>query len=56
MNEPKYQIYYRNGDICELLASDMSIEDALVFVGAWHDRYYNDEAGVEVRRQRKPDE
>ena len=53
MWEDQYQVYLRHGD-CEydLRASDMTIEDAVLFVKAVFQESYNDqELRFEIRRQ-----
>lgn len=53
MWEDQYQIYRRHGDSeYDLRASDMTIEDAVLFVKAYFQESYNDqELRFEIRRQ-----
>ena len=52
MMEDICQVYRRIGDSEELLASDMYISDATIFVEAWMLRNYMDEtSSLEIRRQ-----
>ena len=53
MWEDQYQVYCRNGDgEYDLRASDMTIEDAVLFVKAVFQESYNDqELRFEIRRQ-----
>ena len=52
MWEDIYQIYRRIQDKAELIASDMTIEDATIFIKAWMTTYYNDQVtSLELRRQ-----
>lgn len=53
MWEDQYQVYRRNGDgEYDLRASDMTIEDALLFVKAYfQEAYAEDELRFEIRRQ-----
>ena len=53
MWEDQYQVYRRNGDgEYDLRASDMTIEDAVLFVKAVFQESYNDqELRFEIRRQ-----
>ena len=53
MWEDQYQVYRRYGDgEYDLRASDMTIEDAVLFVKAYFQESYNDqELRFEIRRQ-----
>lgn len=52
MWEDIYQVYRRIDDWVDLLASDMSIEDATMFIKAWMIDNYNDQrTSLELRRQ-----
>lgn len=53
MWEDQYQVYRRYGDgEYDLRASDMTIEDAVLFVKAVYQESYNDqELRFEIRRQ-----
>ena len=53
MWEDVYQVYRRVGtDYVSLMASDMSIDDAVLFVKAWMQANYNDQVtSIEIRRQ-----
>jgi hypothetical protein len=53
MWEDQYQVYCRHGDgEYDLRASDMTIEDAVLFVKAVFQESYNDqELRFEIRRQ-----
>lgn len=53
MWEDQYQVYRRWGDgEYDLRASDMTIEDAVLFVKAYFQESYNDqELRLEIRRQ-----
>ena len=53
MWEDQYQVYLRHGDgEYDLRASDMTIEDAVLFVKAVFQESYNDsELRFEIRRQ-----
>ena len=53
MWEDQYQVYLRHGDSeYDLRASDMTIEDAVLFVKAVFQESYNDqELRFEIRRQ-----
>lgn len=53
MWEDQYQVYRRWGDgEYDLRASDMTIEDAVLFVKAYFQESYNDqELRFEIRRQ-----
>lgn len=53
MWEDRYQVYLRHGDgEYDLRASDMTIEDAVLFVKAVFQELYNDqELRFEIRRQ-----
>ena len=53
MWEDVFQVYRRVGDSYScLMASDMSIDDAVLFVKAWMQENYRDQqTSVEIRRQ-----
>ena len=53
MWEDQYQVYRRHGDgEYDLRASDMTIDDAVLFVKAYFQDSYNDEElRFEIRRQ-----
>lgn len=55
MWEDIYQIYKRinnTHDTVELIASDMDINDATMFINAWMTEHYNDQTtSLEIRRQ-----
>ena len=53
MWEDQYQVYRRYGDgEYDLRASDMTIEDAVLFIKAYFQESYNDqELRFEIRRQ-----
>ncbi len=53
MWEDQYQVYRRHGDDeYDLRASDMTIEDAVLFVKAYFQEAYNDQdLRFEIRRQ-----
>lgn len=52
MWEDVFQIYRRVNDKAELIASDMTLTDATMFIEAWMLKYYNDEvSSLELRRQ-----
>lgn len=55
MWEDQYQVYRRWGDgEYDLRASDMTIEDAVLFIKAYFQESYNDqELRFEIRRQPK---
>ena len=53
MCEDIYQVYRRIGDIIDLIASDMTITDAIIFMEAWMSKNYMDtESSLELRRQK----
>ena len=58
MWEDKFQIYERHGDgAFDLLASDMRIDDAILFVRAlFQEAYTEAKLRIEIRRQPKEDE
>lgn len=58
MWEDLYQVYRRIGDsYVDLMASDMTIENATLFVAAWFSRNFNDQkTSIEIRRQPIPAE
>lgn len=52
MWEDIFQIYKRVNDNVELIASDMMLQDATMFIEAWMLKYYHDEVtSLELRRQ-----
>lgn len=52
MAEDIYQIYRRIDEWTDLLASDMTIHDAILFIEAWMSANYNDQmTSLELRRQ-----
>lgn len=52
MWEDIFQIYKRVNDNVELIASDMTLQDAIMFIEAWMLKYYHDEVtSLELRRQ-----
>ena len=53
MWEDQYQVYRRHGDSkYDLCASDMTIEDAVLFIKAYFQENYNDpDVRFEIRRQ-----
>lgn len=52
MWEDVFQVYYRVNDFVELLASDMSIQDACTFVEAWFGKHFMEqESSLEIKRQ-----
>lgn len=52
MAEDIYQIYRRIDKWTDLLASDMTIHDAILFIEAWMSANYNDQrTSLELRRQ-----
>ena len=52
MWEDVYQVYRRINEYVDLLASDMSIDDAVLFIEAWMSKNYNDQVtSLELRRQ-----
>lgn len=58
MNEQRYQVYFISnfGDL-SLLASDMLIDDAILFIKALFDKYYNERPlRIEIRRPPKEEE
>jgi hypothetical protein len=48
-----FQVYERAGDrFVQLIASDMSLDNAVLFVKAWMEANYRDEVtSLEIRRQ-----
>lgn len=58
MWENKFQVYERHGDgAFDLLASDMRIGDAVLFIKALFEEAYNEsKLRIEIRRQPKKDE
>ena len=52
MWEDIFQIYRRIGDTADLIASDLSLSDATMFIEAWMLKSYADEiSSLEIRRQ-----
>lgn len=53
MWEDVFQVYLRIGnEYTELVASDMSLRNALLFIRAWMEENYNDQkTSMEIRRQ-----
>lgn len=53
MWEDLYQVYMKIGrDYENLMASDMTIDNAVLFVKCWLQENYNDhETSIEIRRQ-----
>ena len=53
MWEDVFQVYRRVGDnYTDLMASDMTIDNAILFIKAWMQENYNDlETSIEIRRQ-----
>ena len=52
MWEDVYQIYRRVGECVELIASDMSLSNATMFIEAWMYNNYADQiSSLELRRQ-----
>lgn len=52
MIEDNYEIFFRDGDYFDLIASNMSIDNAVLFVIAWFQKHYNEEhASLEIKRQ-----
>lgn len=53
MWEDVFQVYLRIGnEYTELVASDMSLRNALLFMRAWMEENYNDQkTSMEIRRQ-----
>lgn len=50
--EDVFQVFVRVNDRRRLVASDMAIEDATLFVESWFLRNYNDQiSSIEIRRQ-----
>ena len=58
MWEDQYQVYRRNGDgAYDLRASDMTIDDALLFIKAVFGESFNEDSlRFEIRRQPKDDD
>ena len=58
MLEDKFQVYERHGDgAFDLLASDMRIDDAILFIKAlFQEAYTEAKLRIEIRRQPKEDE
>ena len=57
MWEDVFQVYKRYGDKADLIASDMSLYDALLFMRAWLEENYHDVvSSLEIRRQPMMDE
>lgn len=57
MWEDVFQVYERVGErIVQLIASDMSIDNAVLFVKAWMEANYRDDVtSLEIRRQPRGD-
>ncbi len=57
MWEDKFQVYERHGDgAFDLLASDMRIDDAILFIKAlFQEAYTETRLRIEIRRQPKED-
>ena len=57
MWEDVFQVYERVGEkIVHLIASDMSIDNAVLFVKAWMEANYRDDVtSLEIRRQPRGD-
>lgn len=57
MWEDVFQVYERVGEkIVNLIASDMSIDNAVLFVKAWMEANYKDDVtSLEIRRQPRGD-
>ncbi len=52
MWEDVYQVYRRIDEYTDLLASDMDINSAVMFIEAWMSHNYNDQkTSLELRRQ-----
>ena len=53
MGEDIFQVYRRVGEnYVDLIASDMTIDNAVLFAKAWMQENYNDQqTSVEIRRQ-----
>lgn len=52
MCEDIYQVYRRIDEWVDLLASDMTLESATIFMKAWMHENYNDQlTSLELRRQ-----
>ena len=52
MSEDIYQVYRRIGTWVDLLASDMTIEDAVLFIKAYmQDNWADTETSLELQRQ-----
>lgn len=50
MAEDRYEVWSRIADCwSEQLASEMTLESALLFVHAWLTKFYNEDAGLEIR-------
>ena len=57
MWEDVFQVYRRCGDKADLIASNMSLYDALLFMRAWMEESYQDTvSSLELRRQPMSDE
>lgn len=57
MWEDVFQVYERVGErIVQLIASDMSVDNAVLFVKAWMEANYRDDVtSLEIRRQPRGD-
>lgn len=52
MIEDNYELYLHDNNYCVLLASNMTIDNAVLFISAWFQKYYNEEqASIEIKRQ-----
>lgn len=52
MSDNLYQVFHRVGSCVHLLASDLTLDNAMLFVRAWLEGNYNDYAsGIEVKLQ-----
>ena len=50
MAEDHYEVWSHAGyGRSEQLASEMTLESALLFVWAWLTKFYNEDAGLEIR-------
>lgn len=57
MWEDVFQVYRRIGEKSDLMASDMSLYDAMIFMRAWlEDNYQDTVSSLEIRRQPMNDE
>jgi hypothetical protein len=52
MCEDLYQVWRRINDYTDLMASDMTIDNAVLFIQAWFSANYADQTtSIEIRRQ-----